>query len=382
MALDGRSDLYSLGVSLYEIVTGRRPFQGDSDYAIMAAHLEKQPLPPIELNSKLPPALNDIILMALAKNPSQRFQSADAFRTALESVKGNLGQAVVASAPARPQDSMPTADLKVAPQAVPSPTPGSESSAPPPQTAQARSHRALYMGLGAVLTIIVIFLAAMEAPKHFTTRAVGSAPSTRPAVPGQANTPSAAPQSPGALPPILSPGSESAPKQTPPSSPQPTPPSEGMASQSHGGVRADSQRQATKTSVPPVGTQVQPRGNPPLKPSGAKGQSASTSPPSSTTPPPVGDSANSESLQELKDRMVLLASRANAARDSVDNLRRQQNSAELSLRHDIAASLSRMEQFMDRADASLSAGDPKSAKRDMDLGEHEIEKLERFLEGR
>src|SRR2546427_7412460 len=50
--LDARSDLYSVGVSLYELVTGKRPFDGDSQFAIMSAHLEKTPVPPITLDPK------------------------------------------------------------------------------------------------------------------------------------------------------------------------------------------------------------------------------------------------------------------------------------------------------------------------------------------
>ena len=65
---DARSDLYSVGVSLYEIMTGKKPFDGDSQFAIMAAHL-KMPVPPIALDPKLPAALNDVILMAIAKEP-------------------------------------------------------------------------------------------------------------------------------------------------------------------------------------------------------------------------------------------------------------------------------------------------------------------------
>ena len=92
--LDARSDLYSLGVSLYEMVTARRPFQGDSDYSIMAAHLSSRPVPPIEVDASLPAALNDVILMAIAKEPGQRFQTADALRKALETI-------VAAPAPTR-----------------------------------------------------------------------------------------------------------------------------------------------------------------------------------------------------------------------------------------------------------------------------------------
>src|SRR4029077_495673 len=72
-ATDARSDLYSVGVSLYEFVTGQRPFVATSDYSIMAAPVKEMPKPPIELHPGLPAALNEIILMAIAKDPARRF---------------------------------------------------------------------------------------------------------------------------------------------------------------------------------------------------------------------------------------------------------------------------------------------------------------------
>ncbi len=86
-AIDARSDLYSLGISLYEMVTGQLPFQGNSDYNVMAAQVKDAARPPIELQPGLPSALNEIILMAIAKDPAARFQTADAFRNALASVR-------------------------------------------------------------------------------------------------------------------------------------------------------------------------------------------------------------------------------------------------------------------------------------------------------
>jgi serine/threonine protein kinase/formylglycine-generating enzyme required for sulfatase activity len=82
--VDGRSDLYSLGVVLYEITTGRRPFDADSDYAIMAAQVQTPPVPPINLDPRLSVALNNIVLRALAKDPGQRYQTAEDFLDAIE----------------------------------------------------------------------------------------------------------------------------------------------------------------------------------------------------------------------------------------------------------------------------------------------------------
>ena len=83
---DARSDIYSFGISLYELLTGKLPFHSDSQYSLMTAHLNEVPAPPITLRDDLPASLNEIIMMAMAKDPAERFQSADAFRAALKSV--------------------------------------------------------------------------------------------------------------------------------------------------------------------------------------------------------------------------------------------------------------------------------------------------------
>src|SRR5437016_781187 len=83
---DPRSDLYSLGIVLYEMVTGKRPFVGDSASAIMSAHLQQTPVAPNDMVPWVLGPLNEIILMAVAKDPEARFQSAAAFGNALQNV--------------------------------------------------------------------------------------------------------------------------------------------------------------------------------------------------------------------------------------------------------------------------------------------------------
>ncbi|MGH9785461.1 MAG: protein kinase domain-containing protein, partial [Terriglobia bacterium] len=86
--LDFRVDIYSLGVTLYESVTGKRPFEGDAEFAVLSAHVNQTPAPPKELNSAIPPELDQIILKAMAKQPSARFPTAARFREALLQVPG------------------------------------------------------------------------------------------------------------------------------------------------------------------------------------------------------------------------------------------------------------------------------------------------------
>jgi eukaryotic-like serine/threonine-protein kinase len=100
-----RSDIYAVGVTLYEVLTGRLPVSGTSNFAIMRAHLTEQPLPPTELNPRLPTALSGTILKALEKKPEDRFANPQEFLTALNASSGSGIEDIY---------SMPTSMLPVA----------------------------------------------------------------------------------------------------------------------------------------------------------------------------------------------------------------------------------------------------------------------------
>lgn len=73
---DSKSDLYSLGVVMYEMLTGKVPFDADTPVSVALKHMQEEPIEPIKLNSSIPQAVNDIILKALKKEPAQRYETA------------------------------------------------------------------------------------------------------------------------------------------------------------------------------------------------------------------------------------------------------------------------------------------------------------------
>jgi beta-lactam-binding protein with PASTA domain/predicted Ser/Thr protein kinase len=122
-AVSAQADLYSVGVILYELLTGRLPFDSDAAVTIALKHVSEAPAPPRSLNAAVPPELERIVLWALEKDPARRPSSADAFIAALDEVRE---QVVAGSVPGE----RTTAFMPVpAPVPVPVPVPAEDAEA-------------------------------------------------------------------------------------------------------------------------------------------------------------------------------------------------------------------------------------------------------------
>jgi len=87
--IDFRSDIYSFGIVLYEMVTGRLPFEGDSPVTVALKHLQEEPVPPKNMNSAIPDSLNKLILKSIQKEPIKRYQNAKEIIQDLQKIQEN-----------------------------------------------------------------------------------------------------------------------------------------------------------------------------------------------------------------------------------------------------------------------------------------------------
>ncbi len=155
-SVDSRSDVYSAGCLLYELLTGRPPFVGDSPVAVAYQHVRENPQPPSDHDADLPPEIDTIVLKALAKRVEDRYQSAAAMRADIERyLAGRPVQAVVPPpAPLPPVESTPTTVVPrtAATPAAPAPQPRAEDEDRP------RSRAGLVLLLG---VLVIAFLAGI-----------------------------------------------------------------------------------------------------------------------------------------------------------------------------------------------------------------------------
>jgi len=399
-AADARSDIYSFGVSLYEMLTGKLPFQCDSQYSLMTAHLNQIPAAPITLRSDLPAELNEIIMMAIAKDPANRFQSAEAFRAALSTVPvGDLPRAGTTLTPTPKSTGATT--LVDTPRPAHPPTPATNKTrAPlpaatpvlptmpmaatpaaavrPPQAARPGGSRGVWLALGAALGVGVLIAAGMNVPQRLGTRADPSKTSLPPknaadnsavrgaadrsSAPANSSAPVVSLQGPGGSVKVDANGNVSL---------------EGPS----GGIRVDGTTGSVTMSGKggTVSVKQDSKDRSGANPAPARAGTASNGGPQENAAPAVSPGPTPEEIAKAEDEADKLNVRAAAASHSVDTLRQQQTAAGYNLRADIASSEERMQLYLEKANAALKAEDLKNAQKYFDLADAELTKLEKFL---
>jgi eukaryotic-like serine/threonine-protein kinase len=327
--VDARSDIYSFGATLYEMLTGRRPFQAETAYSVLNAQLNEAPEPPSQVNPALSPELNNIVLRAMVKSPDGRFQTADEFRAALRNLKESSA-------------GVTTPQFAPVPAAVASP-------AATPANNHPKGHRGLWIGLGAAAAIIAMIAAGTFLPRMLTTHAsqksatpvTESAPASQPSASGNSNAAAQpAPQSPS-TPAVTPPSSAAANAAAAPSPPVP-PPASSAHSHAHPSQPATSAAENAPVDQPPPGPSQQ-------------------------------------EINRAHQRMIELGSKADAAKAGVEQIRSQQQAQGLDIRGDILASMNRMNAYLNEAERALSQNDLQAANDNMDRAEKELATLDTFL---
>ena len=374
--VDGRSDIYSYGVTLYEMLTGRKPFVADTSYSVLNAHLNQTPTPPSDVNPAIPPELNSIVLRAMAKNPDERFQSAEEFRNALRAVVEPLTAAIPNSAAAMPQGVVPAA-THPAPYYGEQPSPSAPESQyaapqPPPFTPvppaaiplrpSAGPHRGLWIGLGAATALLALIAVAWFLPRIFSTHASPKpavATTETPVPPAAAPASSPQPQTPPADQPSTPEASTPEPASTPPPAPAVSPAGTG----SH--AAAPAHPAANKPREPYV------------RPADAVPANPSSTPASAPAEAQSGPSQHD--VRDAHDRYSNLEARADAALAGVEQIRTEQRNQGVDIRGDILASMNRLHHQLDEARQALAQRDLDTANDYMNRADAETAKLEKFL---
>jgi len=350
--VDARSDIYSFGVTLYEILAGRKPFQADTSYTVLNAQISQAPTPLIEVNPSIPPVLNDIVLRAMAKLPIERFQSADEFRDALKGVQAVAASSVyVAEQPAPAATPTPSAYFPAVTPAPPEYAPVDPIYVPPP--ARTRSHRGLWIGIGAAAALLALIAVAAVLPRVFSTHA-----SQQSATQSPAPAPNPAPAQTDAT-------AQSAPASTP-SSPEvassetPAPDAAKDSPRSPGELPTPRHKPADRT-----------------EPKSETGNSADSGQHQAPSPVPAGPSP--QEIRQAHDRLMNLDARAQSADAGVEQIRGQQQAQGLDIRGDILAAMNRMHNDMTEASSALARNDLEAAHDYMERADREIATLEKFL---
>lgn len=382
-AVDGRSDLYSVGILLYELLSGRRPFEGDTTFGVLNQQLNTVPRPPMEINPALSKELNDLILIVLAKDPWQRYQSAEEFRNALRATLAKAPAAAVTVAPAEslapsvksppPQGSAAQAGAPVA--AAPHSSDVAAGIVARAPASESGSRRLIWVLAGACAVVLALAAAAVGLPHFFRTGAAsrnnnGPAPTKQATTEGANRTPSANQVPPAAMVPAAAPENAA-------SAPATSAKLASGAVASSGVDKGVTRGQSMSTAGPNAAIQPKTALRPQYVPD--KPATPVVAKPAVSSQPAVAAGPSTEEIEQARDRKVQLDSRSAAVSASLENLRRQQQASGYGLRQDIAGAAARMSTYLQAADIDMRRGDVAAAQHDMDRADKEISALEDFF---
>lgn len=193
-AADARSDIYALGVTLYELLTAHVPFQAASEFDVLTDHVHKAPPLPSTFNAKIPKGIEGVVLKALEKRPEDRFQSVEEFAAALDNPEA-WESYVPRAAALEAQGSVATQEISSLPtgHAIRAPQPPAPGTTLPPP-APARNATTMRAGIAAFLGILVLGIGGLVYFNRVSTaRGLSSPPATRPIAKAPSETPAEAP---------------------------------------------------------------------------------------------------------------------------------------------------------------------------------------------
>jgi serine/threonine protein kinase len=379
--LDARTDLFSFGVVLYEMASGQLPFRGESSGVIFDGILNRTPISSVRLNPDLPQGLEEIINKALEKDRNLRYQHASEMRsdlsrlqrdTQMRPVPAEQGQGLAAGATqnrellsgASSQTSKMSdaaenkevtqklsAPMVPAAPAVAPPAPQIQPPVPPVVASTRSSKRGLYMGLGALVVVGVLFAAGFYLPRRLKIHA-GEGKAAFPAKPDAGGQLNLQPTPPPAASPMATPSAAPA--------------------SSEGGAAADS-------SSGPAASHADAAGNSKRSSNGSQGTPANAEQRRAAAAAEAQAQAAAAELKEADAQEDELNGRAASVSQSLDNLKSQQSAQGYGLRGDVVSAEQRMQSYMSKAQAALQRQDGPSAKKYFEQAEREISFLEKFL---
>ncbi len=331
---DGRSDIYSVGITLYELLAGRRPFEDESAYVILHSQLNVVPTPPIVVNPLLPRVLSDLIMKALEKDPGKRFQSAAALSDALRQATG-----IAAADP-------PFTAAHVVPDAV----------ADALSWFSTGGHRRLWVASASAATVFVVGAAILGTPhllKHGPNALAAQPVAVQSVVARTIERPTI---------------SKAGPEQPPQEAPQQAPklgsakaalPSARASNPDHVSQKkpqrpAPSTTQAIHDMQEPADAQEQP-------------------------PRHSLDTASLREIEEIRKQRAALEARANAVKASVKRLRTAEAAEGDVLNTDVAGAYVDMNMNLSAEKSDLDDGDVAGARGHMEKAAYQVSLLEKLL---